>query len=301
MIYSFLYVFAFSVALVLIQKLDISIPPLFSLLVTATIASLYFNLINKNHIKEIYSDCFRNKKQWIVVMFIVLVMWATTMIGPGKIGASLFNFIYFAWLGMLGFILQSFKNWQENRIKFYFGFCVFLLIILNIFFELHVSYSYDSLYGIVTALLGGTASFVYFKQSQILAKNTRLSATQILAVRFYLAIIILAIIVPKHQIHDYLTLSSSASLILLAFLSLIIPLYFSQKALEKITSEQHAIINSICPIVTGILQQIMFNDIKAEQVIIYLLYTFAIASFYFVNKYHQRLEFKKYKKHAVLS
>lgn len=293
MIYSFLYVLIFSVALVLIQKLDINIPPLFSLLITVTIASLYFNFINHNHFKKIYSDCFKNKKQWLMVMLIVLVMWATTMIGPGKIGASLFNFIYFAWLGMLGFMMLSLNNWQEYRIKFYFALCLLLLIVANIFFELHSSFSYDELYGIVMALLGGTASFVYFKQSQTLAKNAHLSATQVLAVRFYLAIIILALIVPKHQIHDYLTPSNSISLILLAFFSLIIPLYFSQKALERITSEQHAIINSSCPIVTGILQQIVFNDIKSEQIIIYLLYTSAITCFYFINKYNRKLEFNK--------
>ncbi|MDX1900555.1 MAG: EamA family transporter [Gammaproteobacteria bacterium] len=293
MIYSFLYVLVFSIALVLIQKLDVSIPPLFSLIITSTIASLYFNIINKGHLKKIYSHCLENKKQWFSVMFIVLVMWATTMIGPGLIGASLFNFIYFAWLGMLGFMLLSFQNWKEYKIKFYFGLCLFLLIIANVFFELRTSFSYQALYGISMALIGGTASFIYFKQSQSLAKSADLSATQVLAVRFYLAIIILLLIVPKHQIQNYFTVINSVSLVLLAFFSLIIPLYFSQKALEKITSEQHAIINSACPIVTGILQEMIFNDLRIEQMFIYFLYTLAILSFYFINKFNQKLVFNR--------
>jgi len=293
MIYSFLYVLIFSIALVLIQKLDISIPPLFSLLITAIIATLYFNLINRNHIKKIYFDCSNNKIQWLTVMLIVLMMWSTTMVGPGKIGASLFNFIYFAWLGMLGFLMLSFKNWEKYRIKFYFGICLFILIIANVLLELHSSFSYDALYGIAMALLGGTASFIYFKQSQNLAKKANLSATQVLAVRFYLSIIILVFIIPKHSIENYLTLSNSISLILLTLFSLIIPLYFSQKALEKITSEQHAIINSSCPIITGIIQEILFNDLKSEQMIIYFLYMLSISCFYFINKYSQKLEFNK--------
>ena len=64
MIYSFLYVFIFSIALILIQKLDITIPPLFSLLVTTIIASIYFNMINRKSLKKIYTDCFQNKKEW---------------------------------------------------------------------------------------------------------------------------------------------------------------------------------------------------------------------------------------------
>jgi len=290
MIYSFLYVLVFSIALILIQKLDVNIPPLFSLLITASIASLYFNIINRNHLKKIYSDCWANKKQWLIIMFIVLVMWGTTMIGPGKIGASLFNFIYFAWLGMVGLMLSSLKNWREYRRKFYFGLCLFFLIILNVFFELRANFSYNAIYGIFLALLGGTSSFIYFKQSQALAKNAHLSATQVLAVRFYLSIIVLLLILPKQHTAHYLTIINSINLVLLAFFSLIIPLYFSQKALEKITSEQHAIINSLCPLVTGILQELVFNDLKREQMVVYFLYTLVIISFYFINKYSQKME-----------
>ncbi len=284
MIYSFLYVFIFSIALVIIQKLDVSIPPLFSLLITASIATIYFNLINRLHLKKIYKDCFKNTRQWFSVMLIVLFMWGTTMVGPGKIGASLFNFIYFAWLGALGFMLLAFQNPKNNRSKLYFALCLVFLILVNISFELKSSFTYTTSSGIVLALLGGTSSFIYFKQSQSLAKNATLSATQVLAVRFYLSIFILVLVVPRHSFENYFTYSNLTYLALLAFFSLIIPLYFSQKALEKITSEQHAIINSLCPIVTCILQEFVFSDIKREQMIIYLIYSIAILGFYLIEK-----------------
>lgn len=293
MIYSFLYVLIFSIALVLIQKLDIILPPLFSLLVTASIATIYFNFINKNSLKKIYADCFQNKKDWCLVMCIVLVMWSTTMVGPGKIGASLFNFIYFAWLGTLGFLSLSFKNWKQYNKQFYFALSLSTLIVINIYLELNNSFSMAALTGIILALIGGTSSFFYFRKSQSLAKNASLSATQVLAVRFYLSIIILLIFLPTYQIGEYLTPINSLNLVLLAFFSLIIPLYFSQKALEKITPEQHAIINSLCPLITGIIQVLTFNDLRNDQIIIYLLYSMLIASFYFINKLNRQLEVSK--------
>lgn len=293
MIYSFLYVLIFSIALVLIQKLDITIPPLFSLLITTTIATIYFNLINRKNLKKIYADCLQNKKDWFLVMAIVLIMWSTTMIGPGKIGASLFNFIYFAWLGTLGFLSLSFQSWKQYNKQFYFASCLSALIIINILLELNNSFSLSVLTGIALALIGGTSSFIYFRKSQSLAKNASLSATQVLAVRFYLSIVMILIFLPKHLIGEYLTPVNSLNLILLAFFSLIIPLYFSQKALEKITSEQHAIINSLCPLVTGVLQEITFNDLRNDQLMIYLLYSILIASFYFINKFSKKLEISK--------
>ncbi|MBV9576399.1 MAG: EamA family transporter [Gammaproteobacteria bacterium] len=293
MIYSFLYVFIFSIALILIQKLDITIPPLFSLLVTTIIASIYFNMINRKSLKKIYTDCFQNKKEWFSVMLIVLIMWSMTMIGPGKIGASLFNFIYFAWLGTLGFLSLNFQDPKKYNKQFYFAVCLGTLIIVNILIELKHSFSFAVLTGIALALAGGTSSFIYFKKSQILARSAHLSATQVLAVRFYLSIIFLLFFLPTYQVDAYLTLSNSFNLILLAFFSLIIPLYFSQKALEKITPEQHAIINSLCPLITGILQEITFNDLKNEQFLIYLLYSAFVVSFYFINKLSTKLEISR--------
>lgn len=289
MIHSFLYVLVFCVALVLIQKLDVSVPPLFSLFITASIASIYFNFINLRHLKEIYIDCWRNKKLWFYIMITVLVMWSCTMIGPGKIGAASFNFLYFAWLGILGFVSLSLQDWQKNRIKLYFGLCILPLIATNIFLELRQSFTYEIAYGAFLAIFGGTSSFVYFKLSQAFTKRTNLAATQILAVRFYFSIFALFIILPKHSISHYLSIGNMISLSLLAFCSLIIPLYFSQKALEKITSEQHAIISSLCPAVTGILQEIIFDDLTIEQMMIYLLYSVAIAAFYLINKYSNKL------------
>src|SRR5206468_5738208 len=132
----------------------------------------------------------------------------TTMIGPGEIGASLFNFIYFAWLGTLGFMFLAVQNFNKHKNKFYFGLCLFLLILLNIAFELKTSFTCKTISGITLALLGGTSSFIYFKQSQSLAKNATLSATQILAVRFYLSIFILLLLVPKHGFENYLTFNN---------------------------------------------------------------------------------------------
>ncbi len=237
-----------------------------------------------------YADCWKNKRLWLFVMLLVLVMWATTMIGPGIIGASLFNFLYFAWLGVLAFVSLSIQDWKKYRLKFYFAIPILVLILLNAYFEFRQSFSMEIAYGILLALIGGTSSFIYFKTSQALAKTTHLSASQILAVRFYLSIGVLLVATPLHSAILSLTPAIMLGLVVLAFCSLIIPLYFSQKALEKITSEQHAIINSLCPIVTAILQEIIFADLKVEQVVVYCLYSCLILGAYLATKYVKKVQ-----------
>ena len=62
--------------------------------------------------------------------------------------------------------------------------------------------------------------------------------------------------------------------------------------LEKITSEQNAIIMSLCPALAGVIQQFVFHDVKIEQGIIYILYSITLACFYFAGKLTQKLEIK---------
>ena len=285
MIYSFLYVIIYSCASVFIEKLYFSIPPLFSLMITASIATLYFNLVNIGKLKPIYLACWHEKKMWLAIMISVLVMWCCTMTGPGLIGASLNNFMYFGWLGVLGFISLGLQKEKKSRSKLYFGLMIVGLMAIAIFDTVNHGLTKGNILGLLIGIIGGTASFIYLKQSQILLSKIKLSATQILAIRFYLTIIVLFFVIPKDSFSLYLTWKSMGELIILAFMSLIIPLFFMQKALEKITSEQNAIIMSLSPVVTAFIQELLFNNVEFKFIVVYLLYFSIILASYFVNKY----------------
>jgi hypothetical protein len=283
MIYSVLYILFFSFGLVLIQKVDVNISPFFSLLFASVLATIYFNVVNFRKLKAIYLHVFQNKKIWLIVMLIVLWMWLTTIFGPGLIGASFFNFIYFALLGILGFLFTSLKDFNKNKNKFYLGVTISLLLAFSIIFFLTKNFDLNKVIGILLALLGGVGSFVYFKQSQIFMRKTNFSASQVLAVRFYLAIFLLSFLSPFRQTITTLHFNQWLDLLMLTLATFIIPLYFSQKALEKISAETHAIINSFCPLITGVFQWVFFRDLAVFNIIIYFLYAFLISGFYFTN------------------
>lgn len=290
MIFSFIYIFINAAAMILVQYLDATIPPMFSLFITTFIAILYFNLLNYKNLKSMYAACFHQKSLWIALMISVLVMRGGAMIAPGIIGASLHGFLYFSWLGTLGFISLGLKDWQKNRMKFYCGIGIIALIAANIFFEINHSFSINVLFGLACSLVSSTSAFIYFKQSQMLLERIKLPATQILAVRFYLTLPVAFLLLPSGGFVSNFTTSNLINLIFLAFISMIIPLYFSQKALEKISSEQNAIIMSLCPTMAAILQEIIFKDVKIEQGIIYVIYAALLGGFYCVNKYTKKSE-----------
>jgi hypothetical protein len=280
MVYSFLYVLIYSFPAVFLEKLYSSIAPLFSLLIAASIATLFFNIINLGKLKKVYIECWRERKMWLAIMCTILIMWSCSVFAPGMIGASLYTFLYFAFLGMLGFISLAIIDWSKNRIKLFFGLAILILILFVVGAFLGQKLTKINLICTLLGFIGGTSAFVYFKQSQILLKRIQISATQILAVRFYLTIIVLFLILLHGSFSLYFTVSNFLQLMLLAAISLIIPLYFSQKALEKISSEKNAIVMSISPFSPAVLQGFLFHTVDLKYVIIYLLYSTIIAASY---------------------
>lgn len=285
MIYSFLYVIISSVGTVFIEKLYSSISPFFSLLITATIATLFFNIINIGKLKKFYSACYQQKFPTLFIMITVFGMWMCAMISPGLVGASLYAFLYFTWLGTLGFIFSAILNWKIERSKLYFGLCALILICAVIWSTLERTCSYNVILGMLLALIGGTSNFIYLRQSQKLIRKIQLTATQILAVRFYLTIFILFIVLPKDSFPLYFTGINLLELTFLSVITLIAPLFFMQKALEKITSEQNAIIMSLSPVATAILQEAIFHNVEFKFILVYSLYSVIITGSYFLNKY----------------
>ncbi|NNM59622.1 MAG: hypothetical protein HKM04_07385 [Legionellales bacterium] len=290
MIYSVIFVFMTAFSMLFVQHLDATIPAMLSLFMTTIIAVCYFNFVNLNNLKSIYNTCWKHKKLWLAMMISVFVMRAGAMIAPGIIGASLHGFLYFSWLGALGFLSLGWQDWQKNGVKFYCGLCIVSLIIVNICFALNNTFSEKILFGLFCSLISGTSAFVYFKQSQTIIKTMQLSASKILAIRFYLTIPLAFAFLPFNDLTKYFSFESLSSIILLAFISMIIPLYFSQKALEKITSEQNAIIMSFCPALTAVFQEIIYQDVTIQSGFVYLLYSVIITSFYFIQKNNKKME-----------
>jgi drug/metabolite transporter (DMT)-like permease len=272
MIYSFLFVLAASMGAVMTQFVDTHIPPFLSLFIAGIIATLFFNLINITKIKHIYIGCWQQKWLYLAIMLTILVMWICTINGPGLIGASLYILLYFTWLGILGFSSQYLINRNENSKKLYFAIGALLLLIVAIGADLGPKFSLKDLLGVFLSIVGGTSAFIYFKQSQAIMKKAQLSATQILAVRFYLTIIVAWAFIPHEAFKNYFTLINFSEILFLAILSLIIPLFFQQKALEKITAEKNAIIMSLTPTATGFIQEVIFHNVSKIYFLIYVCY-----------------------------
>lgn len=273
MYFNWIYVFLTAFSAVLRQIGGRNIDPAFILLIGSILAVFYFHLINYSKIKSIYQHCFKYRKNWFYLSLIVAVMWITSIYAPSLIGASLHTTIYFSVLGICGTAWLYFQKNQKNisGLVGLFGLCGILIYMVVRSILIHRNHF--EIFGIMLPVLGGVSGFLYAKQSANFMSLSGLSATQVLAVRFYLTIIFCFFLLPGHSLISLNAYSFLMSASIGAF-CLIIPLYFTQKGIEKSGPEVSAIIVSTSPFFTSVFEEAYFKNLTWETFFISGLYAF---------------------------
>lgn len=252
--YSFFYVFFTALAVVLIDKINTHVPILISLAITSGIALIFFTLVNFKQLVTIYKI---NRKFWLFSLLMnlcVLVNWFFSYLGVSTSSATFFVFIYFLVQALI--VLLVARLAIKNLLKA--SLIVISIIVATLYIERHqVSYL-----GILYGFIAAGAGYAYMLFSHRLSKQGELSATQILATRFCLLFTISLVLSLSVHFSNYhlLTHHQLDIIIIIAFASLIVPLYFSQRALAHIGLSRHTFIRSLTPLFTYALQGIILGE-----------------------------------------
>ncbi len=269
---SLIYVLITALSPLLIHFGSVALPPIWILFVGTILASLYFHLINIHKIKAMYQAAWQHKKHWLSLMVLVSVIWPCTFYGS-SLGPTVFILIYFVIMTLLGLFSYSRAYPQTRVIVCITGFG--LLILLGILFG-HF-YFIKSLPLLGFSVVAGLSGFLYKKQSYAFSKETHLKPTQILALRFWLLILLCAFLAPKISPDSFFTWSNLWIILVIAVTSLILPLYFNQKGIMDAGPDKNAIICGYTPTGTYLLG-VLFHAQSCNFMILllYLLIGFLI-------------------------
>lgn len=275
MIYSWLYVLMNALSGLLRQIAGNMVAPAAIMLVGAIISIMFFNFINASKLKSIYRACWQHKISWITMGLTVTGLWLPAFYAPSIIGASLYTFIFFAMMGILGKSALYRKDQHKKIISLLSLIGLGTLLSAVILVSLYLNFSWQEIEGISISLFGSYMGFLYSRQSAQFAKKAVMTASGILAVRFYLAIPISFALLPMHS---EIALGTHPFLITaIGVFCLILPAYLSQKGIEKAGADTNAMIISVTPFFTGILQYLYFKNIAWQYFVIYSLYVVIIA------------------------
>lgn len=271
MIFSWIYVLLNALSAILRQIGGNIVAPSLILLIGSFFAILYFHAVNLHKVKFVYQRCWFQKRNWLILNIYVTVMWLSAVYAPSMIGGPLYIFIFFSILGIFGSLSLFFRDAKQSASQVISLLGLVGLLIFVLYDNIILSFTVREVLGISYAVIGGVSIYFYSKQSAAFMKSTQLSATQVLAIRFYLTIFVCTFLAPKQP---FATLNFSNLLLVLAIalFCLIVPLYFVQKGIEKAGPEMNAIITSTTPFATAALEKLYYPTSPQKYFSIYILY-----------------------------
>lgn len=280
-IYGFIYVILTAVSMVLIHDAGNILSPALNLFLGALIAIIFFHALNLKHLRNMYVAAMAEKWLWFKVMVVIAITWISTIYGPVYVSPNIFILNYFSCLCILGIIATLKKN--PDVYLFLSGAGVMICAVILTYMFLHqVSFNLKIGLGIFLGLLGGASSFMYSLYSHAFAKNTHFTVTQILAIRFWLVEFVCLPLITFSSLHS-LNMHTGMLIIIIAFVSLILPVYFYMKSIFTLGPEKNAIICGLIPVVTYLTQSIVGWQMELKMLVFNLLTGFFIGLPYIIK------------------
>lgn len=199
-----------------------------------------------------YAHALSEKMLWFKMMISVAGMWLATIFGPALVDPDIYILLYFSMLCLLGVAGTIKKNFEINFLISGSGVFICTLLLVKLFLD-NSTITWGLLLGLFLGLLGGALNYIYSVQSFNFIKLTQFSVTQVLAIRFWLVELFCLPLIPKSALYE-LNLYTSFLIIIIAFSSLILPIYFSIKSVATIGPERSAIIFGSIPLATYLVQ-----------------------------------------------
>lgn len=267
-----IYVLLSSLAFVFLDHLILGLNPLVALLAMSSIALLVFNLLSINKITQTYQVCWQHKSTYFWMSVGLAGDWICMVYASHESDPFIAMAALFISLALIGFLRLSL--FEKNLTKLSSSTLLVLsLILLGVFYKVPEKHSVCQ--GIFLGAIAGGAFYSYIANSAKLSMLGGLNSLQVLSTRFWLLWLIAFILVPKvnlwSNIYNNLNL-----LVPISFASLIIPIYFNQRAIQKLGAELTAVFIGLVPPVTFVCYVIYTHEFHWLNALVGLIITFAL-------------------------
>ena len=252
-LYALFYIITIAVSLVWVDSLGDIYPIGYLLFATTLTATVFFNGCCLKSIRSTYAAINQEPILWLYLSITVLITWGFSYYTTVHASATIAVCLFFTSQALLSNIHQK---------KYTFSFLCLALIGLVCYAAKQGTWlSY------LAGILSGFCSYLYFKASCIYSKKLNKKPIQVLAVRYYLLLVIsLGLVIEDiitHQsivVHHHSFSFSLITLILLGLSNMVIPNFFSQCSVQKIGPAAFAYISTLIPVITYLCQGVIQKE-----------------------------------------
>ncbi|OGT30966.1 MAG: hypothetical protein A3E87_08285 [Gammaproteobacteria bacterium RIFCSPHIGHO2_12_FULL_35_23] len=244
------------------------------------ICLVFFTGINFSKLKNIFKKSKQDIPNLIGINLTTMVNWIATLWSLKYIIPSFFIAIFMSFIPIFTFIIRFFTKRTLNKKEFIL-ICI-LFFLMTFFIYIHhpgTNINHFNNLGVVLCLIATIAGAFYLTMSEKFQKNTQLTTSQLLSVRFYLLIVVTAIMIPiwisPTSLVSQLKQIDYSYLIVLALLTTVLPLYLIQRGIYSLGSAKVSYIIPATIIFTYLLElvfgMIIFSWVKVSALILITL------------------------------
>lgn len=236
---------------VAVNKLEASGDPFTIVFFTFLFTTAFFTLINLPNIRMFWSNLCSSPKQLLTINIVSVVIWlgvfwSLKYLNPAE---SLCVYMSMTPIATLLFTIKLANINQYKKDIFYGVAIIILLSALVIDTVYMVPNKWWIILGVIFALAAGITGAFYNVFSQKMHKQNNFTATQVLAMRFYLLLLI-SLFMSLHDQTFSTTLQQISWLTFLglALLSSVLPLFFKQQAIIFIGARKISYVMPFTPV-----------------------------------------------------
>ncbi|MFN8771053.1 MAG: EamA family transporter [Neisseriaceae bacterium] len=266
-----LYVIIASVTFVLLTKISSTIDPVVSLFFLSATALVCFNFLGFKSFTKTYKAMFANLPVSITMSMALGLDWVFMLFASINSDPFIAMGTIFITLAILGFI-NLFKT--THKVSYLFSICIlfFCMVLLAVFYNI-VNYSHKYL-GISFGILAGISFYFYIVYSNKLSKKANMNPIQILSLRFWALFIGSIFFLPDSTM--FIIRCKFIELVTISIFSLVIPIFFNQRALQKLGPDRASVFFCLVPPTTYIFYSIFNNTFIFINILICIMITTAL-------------------------
>ena len=270
--FALLYSLITASSMLLSHHEDQNLNPGFVLLVTFSISIVGFNLLHSKKLPDLWRSTLSHWRNFLSINMSSALCWVATFWSLRFIPASLFLLIALGLMPMALQLVQSKSQPTPSKASSFVS-CVgqSLIVLATVGYYFSTStppFKYTLLFGSLLACLACVAGAYYLQQSKKWCAAAKLSTMDLMCQRFYGTWLTACVMVIWQ---GPLTLTSATtpwlSLLVLALITVMIPLFFLQRAITLIGPKNTASVLPLTPMIAFIIHSLMTQHINPVQAI----------------------------------
>ena len=257
-----LYAMVTALSMSFIHESDQHTPIMVSASWVFLVAILWFSMVNYRRLARLYGSVWNYRQDWLHINVATVINWLATFWALNYISPLLFIMLMMSLLPsatyMINLVITKSKpNMQQ---------CMYMVSLLLLCFVFTAvsgvmkSSHHDLVWGIAITIIATVAGSYYLVRSSVLQQKAKMTAVDILTLRFIMITVVTVTLADKHQLVRAVFDPGLGHMLLLSLVTVILPLYCLQQALRLVGPVNTSFIIPFTPIFSLFIQATFFHE-----------------------------------------